>query len=403
MRHFFSIVPSIGFALACALVVGPWAGSAFAQDDLYGVPDTKPGTEKPPASAAPVETVASPKKIAVVDSAPQPPRVDTSAASVAPVVPAVVPAIPAPDSTKPSRPRVITRETTVNPLDTRRGTYRNPKKALFMSLVVPGLGQAYVGQSTFNYSRAALYFGTDIVLGAFWYHYTVVKYDREVKRYRRYADTHWSQGAYENAAFSASVDPSFVDVNPYRAAYCDAVQRHGHGIAGEEALYNGCLDILDPADASGAPYQNFRAQYDDSRWFGAGAAPDSVGMRRAGYSDRVDFYALIGRYQEFVGGWDDVTGLAYSDSAVSGTSANRDTYAAMRGKAQDYSRMQAWFIGGIALNHIASAIDAAITARRNNKRLYDGEASWYDRIGLDGGMAFEGGRPFTRMTATLSF
>ena len=36
-------------------------------------------------------------------------------------------------------------------------------------------------------------------------------------------------------------------------------------------------------------------------------------------------------------------------------------------------------------------------------RLYEGEASWYDRIGVDGGMAFAGGRPFTRMTATLSF
>jgi hypothetical protein len=397
LRHISSIFPSFGFALACAMTLGPWAVDARAQDDLYGVPapQSTPEVGTAPAST-PSTPVASPKKIAVVDSSVTTPRADTAAV--------VAPVVPAPDSGKPARPRIITRETTVNALDTRRGGYRNPKKALFMSLMVPGLGQAYVGQSAFNYSRAALYFGTEIVLGAFWYHYTVVKYDREVKRYRRYADTHWSQGAYEDAAFNASGANWFADVNPYRAAYCDAVQRHGRGISGEEALYNGCLDILDPDDAAGAPYQNFRAQYDDSRWFGAGAAPDSVGLRRAGYADRVDFYALIGRYQEFVGGWDDVAGLAYSDSSVSGSSANRDTYAAMRGKAQDYSRMQAWFIGGIALNHIASAIDAAITARRNNKRLYEGgEAAWYERVGVDGGLAFAGGRPFTRMTATLSF
>lgn len=390
MRLFSRIFSAFGLALACALAAGPWVSPALAQnEDLYGVPDAK--TEA--------------KTAVAVDSVAPAPRVDTVAApadSTPAAVPAI-PAIPAPDTAKPSRPRVITRETTVNPLDTRRGAYRNPKKALFMSLVVPGLGQAYVGQTAFNYSRAALYFGTELTLGALWYHYTVVKYDREVKRYRRYADTHWSQRAYEDAAFNASAAETFADINSYRAGYCDAVQRHGRGIAGEEALYTGCLDILDPQEAAGTGYQNFRSQYDDSRWFGATPAPDSVGLRRAGYADRVDFYSLIGRYQEFVGGWDDVTGLAYSDTSIAGASANRDIYTAMRQKAQDYSRMQAWFIGGIALNHIASAIDAALTARRNNKRLYESEASWYDRIGVDGGLAFESGRPFTRMSATLSF
>jgi hypothetical protein len=397
LRQLSSIFSSFGPALACALVLGFAASPALAQnDDLYGVPANKPGTTEETPSQ-PVQPVASPKKIAA-DSVPAP-RVD----SAAPVAPAVVPVVPAPDTVKPSRPRVITRETTVNPLDTRRGSYRNPKKALFMSLIVPGLGQAYVGQSAFNYSRAALYFGTEITLGALWYHYTVVKYDREVKRYRRYADEHWSQGAYEDAAFTGSAAESFADLNPYRAAYCGSVQRHGRGSAAEDALYNGCLDILDPDSATGPKYQNFKSQYDDSWGFGATPNPDSVGARRASYADRVDFYSLIGRYQEFVGGWDDVTGLAYTDSSIAGASANRDTYAAMRGRAQDYSRMQAWFIGGIALNHIASAIDAAITARRNNKHLYEGEARWYDRIGVDGGLAFNGGRPFTRMTASLSF
>ena len=60
MRHISSIFPSVGFAFACALAVGPWTGSAFAQDDLYGVPAPKSGTESAPAASAPVETVASP-------------------------------------------------------------------------------------------------------------------------------------------------------------------------------------------------------------------------------------------------------------------------------------------------------------------------------------------------------
>jgi hypothetical protein len=391
---FSSTFASFGLALACALVVGPWASSALAQDDdLYGVPGT-PAAAPAPAETIPPAPSPSPKKIAAPDTGAVVPRVDTASA------PAVV---PSPDA-KPARPRVITRETTVNPLDTRRGNYRNPKKALFMSLMVPGLGQAYVGQSAFNYTRAALYFGTEIALGASWYHYTVVKYDRQVKRYRRHADTHWSQGAYEDAAFDASAAETFADNNPYRTVYCEAVVARGSGAG--EALYRGCANLLVPDSASlSASYQNFRNDYDDSRWFGATPSPDSAGLRRAGFADPVEFYSLIGRYQEFVGGWDDVAGLAYGDSSIAGTSANRAAYAAMRGKAQDYSRMQAWFIGGIALNHIASAIDAALTARRNNKHLYEGEsqARWYDRIGVDGGLAFQGGQPLTRMTARLSF
>jgi hypothetical protein len=223
-----------------------------------------------------------------------------------------------------------------------------------------------------------------------------------VKRYRRYADTHWSQGAYEDAAFDASAAETFADLNPYRTAYCEAVVSRNSG--GQE-LYNGCVNLLDPDSAAGTAYQNFKVTYDEAARFGANPPVDSVSRLRAGYADRVDFYALIGRYQEFVGGWDDVepNPPTYGDSTITGTSAHRDAYAAMRGKAQDYSRMQAWFIGGIALNHIASAIDAALTARRNNKHLYEAQTRWYDRVGVDGGLAFQGGQPFTRMTARLSF
>ena len=142
-----------------------------------------------------------------------------------------------------------------------------------------------------------------------------------------FADAHWSQGAYEDAAFAGSASPTFADINPYRASYCESVV--ARGTSGGEALYRGCMNLLSPDSAAGTAYQNFRNDYDDSRWFGANAAPDSVGMRRATFADPVDFYSLIGRYQEFVGGWDDVTGFAYSDSAVSGSSANRTTYAVL--------------------------------------------------------------------------
>ena len=39
--------------------------------------------------------------------------------------------------------------------------------------------------------------------------------------------------------------------------------------------------------------------------------------------------------------------------------------------------------GGLILNHIVSAIDAAFTANAHNKTLYSEELSWYDRLHFD--------------------
>jgi hypothetical protein len=121
----------------------------------------------------------------------------------------------------------------------KRGEYRNPKRALFLSLVVPGLGQAYVGQSTFNYVRAGAYFATEVTLGVLWYQYTVVKYDREVARYRRLADEHWDQRAYE-----AMVSQNAADTDGNRVR-CDVPPP-----AREEVLVLLLADIDTPAAAA---------------------------------------------------------------------------------------------------------------------------------------------------------
>lgn len=302
-----------------------------------------------------------------------------------------------PDTDRTPRAR-ISRETTVSPLDTDRGEYRNPKKALFLSLVVPGLGQAYVGQSTFNYVRAAVYFGTEVTLGVLWYQFTVVKYDREVKRFRRLADEHWDQGTYEDEVAGLPQNDAvlFETLNPSRGVYCDAVQP-GSPTSG---LNQGCREPYNTEDAEvQSDYSTFRETMSDDT--SAAARAD----RRADFPSPVNFYEAIGQHQEFIFGWSDASGDAYdlSDSTVTGTSAHRDRYNAIRQQAQDYSRMQAWFIGGIILNHIASAVDAALTARRFNRGLYEAEARWYDRVNLDGGLAFDAGNPRTHMTARLSF
>jgi hypothetical protein len=372
---FYGMPAALALALAMGLAFTP-AQAQSADDDLYGVPGEAPvEVSPPPADSA--EPVIQDAPLVAPTFSPDP--VDTVRTPETP------------------RPR-ITRETTINPLDVQKGGYRNPKKALFMSLMVPGLGQAYVGQSAFTYARAAVYFGTEVTLGLLWYQYTVVKYDRQVKRYRAHADDHWSLGKYEDRLFQETPQPEgdFAAVNPFRSSYCDAVQSD-LTLTGQK-LNRGCKEIYTDDAAILSDYAFFAAQHDDQALDAAARS-----AARAAFADPIEFYALIGGYQEFIAGWDDAVGVGYSDTLITGTSANRDVYNAMRQKAQDYSRMQAWFIGGIVLNHIASAVDAALTARHNNKLLYEGEARWYDRVKMDGGLAFDQGRPRTHMTARLSF
>ena len=67
-----------------------------------------------------------------------------------------------------------------------------------MSLVVPGAGQLYVGGSTFNYVRGAVYLALEGALWGSWYYYSVYKYDKQTDRYKNFAKKHFSAHQYES-------------------------------------------------------------------------------------------------------------------------------------------------------------------------------------------------------------
>lgn len=304
-------------------------------------------------------------------------KVDTTASTTA-----------ADTTAKKPRQRIV-RETTINSINEGKGSYRSPKRALFMSLVIPGLGQAYIGQSAFTYARAATYFATDVVLGLFWYQYVVVKHDREVNHYHQFADTYWSQRKYEDSITQQSNSKNFLDLNPARDTYCNAVTASG------SELQTGCKDPILPQYSGAFLSEVHGHDYPNS--------PDSTAAYRATFPNTFDFYSIIGQEQEFLAGWADAN-VVYGDSAILGTSVQRDQYVSMRAQANRYARMQAWFLGGIVLNHIASALDAALTARYHNKQLYETQsASWYDHLHFDGGLTMDQGWPKTNLTASLTF
>lgn len=359
-------------------------------------------------SAAPIDTS---KKIAADTAKPASSRaasVDSAKAmSPAPDSAKIAADTTAADSAaaKAKKRKRIVRETTVNSIDELKGRYRSPKKALFMSLIVPGLGQAYVGQHWSNYARGAAYFLIDVALISGWHYYVVEKQDDEIAKYKRFADTHWSQGAYEDSIHNQSVTGfdkgRFDKRNPHRVSYCDYVQEV-HTNSGLQ-LNKGCKDPGDPN------FSAFQANQDDAGW-----SVDSVSAHRAQFDNVQGFYEIIGKEEEFITGWDDANDnpIVMGDTTynqlvdgklVSPTTDHQQQYVSMRDQANEYARMQAYFLGGIVLNHIVSALDAALAAHFHNLSLYQTEVRWYDRVRLESRFAWQGGLPTPAVAAVMTF
>jgi hypothetical protein len=74
------------------------------------------------------------------------------------------------------------------------------------------------------------------------------------------------------------------------------------------------------------------------------------------------YYENIGKYDQFNAGWDDTQGGARD-------SANRESYDFMRADANDQYSAARLFASALLFNHVFSALDAAWTTNRYNKKI----------------------------------
>lgn len=371
--------------------------------------DTTAIAPKAPDSAAPLDTASPP--LAVKDSAT---RLDASAATSL--------AKPGPLAFATDSTVGRTRSLKSDPLASVR--YRSPRKAFFYSLMLPGAGQAYVG----HWARGAAYITLDAGMALGWWYYGIHKSDLKMTQARDYADAHWKQSKYESQ-YKGLYDGSDKDtstvknvlktINPSRESYCGSVYGTGN------VTYAACAEILPDSSVNNSYNLHWEASQFD---LNTSAAANS--QHRAAFANSETFYSLVGQENEFVRGWDDVR-LTDAEVSASGglyatikadyydklTDGNVDTkpisnpfgtstaqglYMSMRQKSNDYAKMKTWFLGGIILNHLISAVDAAFLAQSSNRSLYDMESRWYDGIQLWGGLAWTG-TPTTQAMAWIRF
>ena len=205
---------------------------------------------------------------------------------------------------------------------------KSPWVAAGLSAILPGAGEFYAE----SYWKAALFLAIEVTAWAL-----VVSYngrgDQQTEDYETYADASWATKQYADytvanaRAMNGSVNPA------------------------DYAVYN--------PDQSVNYSELNRLERDIGGWY-SHTLP-AYGTQQ--------YYELIGKYPQFFSGWNDAnTSLPPNYIVVKANlSPNFQWYSAERGKANDYYATAKTFVTVAVVNHVLSAVDAALTAGSYNR------------------------------------
>jgi hypothetical protein len=266
-----------------------------------------------------------------------------------------------------------------------KGTFKSPGKALLFSGVVPGMGQAYMG----NWLRGLLFVGLDAAAIGTWYYNNNLAEDKK-KEYSYYANIHWDFGRWvhdyykwyppdpptwfsDDDALWDSIREVFVnksdtlagcDESPY--CYTD-IWDHSHKI---EFTYDGSI----MSSSSEEFKEVFRDLCGNSNIWDTECSNEGVSL----YDNNNDtifvikdhhFYEGIQKYDMYFAGWDDndlVSVVTKQNRDKNATSPNQTTYRNLWG---DYNKIKTLAGNGgkfMLINRVVSIVDALLLAKKWN-------------------------------------
>lgn len=214
---------------------------------------------------------------------------------------------------------------------------KSPWLAAGLSLALPGAGEFYVE----SYWKSALFLAVEA--GAWIMAYSYDKRgDRQTDYFQDFADAHWSVVQYAQYALEKLADPK-----------------------GNYQLWKSGVP----------PPKGVAAPWDYVNWNELNRMERDI----AGYYSHTlpvhgdqQYYEEIGKYPQYNQGWDDANLALNPDyETVKGNLTPRyQYYGGERGKANTYYEHATTFVSVAIINHLASAVDAALSAGWFNSRLH---------------------------------
>jgi len=223
-----------------------------------------------------------------------------------------------------------------------------PGKPLIMSLVLPGLGQAYNGSSKLKISS---FLGVEFGSILAWYSFTK-KADKLRSDYQDYADQHWSLDAWVNnrnnptsTVYNGKSWTSFSSLNTLIGTHSLTLILSG-SLMDEYGQY---------PDSDSLEYH--------PEWITSGEL-DVVKDHH--------FYENVGKYNQFVGGWDDARNEWYWEEKDVGDSLEiiiktpkKENYLDQRVVANRALNFAKYSITALLFNHVVSGLEAVWTNQKN--------------------------------------
>jgi len=232
--------------------------------------------------------------------------------------------------------------TTMPSMDDKPEQAVQPKsslKAAVLSAVLPGSGELYAG----SYWKAAIFAAVEVAVITGYFIYEN-KGDDEDWKMRNFGDQHWSEQKYWSYVYNIAVRN---DLWNYPALETDP----------DMIIQDSDYDATTVARLREIERNNSTAT-DFTH-----SLPETKTQQ---------YYEMIYKYlHQFGAGWDDVPNLLYYEgqSFPFTLTPNISEYRDMRNRSNDFYQTATTMFSVAMLNHLISAFDAALTVKRNNKKL----------------------------------